>query len=170
MPIKPGDIILYSVSADSEIISRIVAAGQLLLGIGSGDELYSHVAIASYTPGWQYEAKLPRSGRFPIDIARPYEVWRIGNPTDDQRMKIVRWCIENSGSLYNFTGLLTDGLIALKHTYVCSQFGQSACRAGGIMLHGNKRIFAPDDFPGQPGARRIARYEPLPDYRKRRTA
>ena len=156
-----GDLILYNVNGRSEFISRLVGAGQLILGIGHSREVYSHVAVMSDRKGYQFEAKVPRAGEFPIDDSREYEVWRIGDPTDAQRDDILRWCRKHAGDWYNLTGLLTDGLVALRRTYVCSQFGGRAYKAAGIRIssEGN-RVLAPDAIPDAPGARCIARYAP----------
>lgn len=157
----PGDLILYNVTGNSELISRLVAAAQLSLGIGGGSEVYSHVAVLSDRPGWQFEAKFPLTGHFPIDTSRSYEIWRIGKPTPDQRKGILNWCREHEGHLYNLSGLLTDGLIALRGTYVCSQFGATSYAANGIRIKAEgHRVLAPDVIPDAKGAKRVLRYDP----------
>lgn len=47
----PGDIILYPASGASSLTSRLVVAGEVLAGFGSGLEQYSHAAILSSKPG-----------------------------------------------------------------------------------------------------------------------
>ena len=163
MLVKPADWILYTVTGQSELISRAVAAAQLLLGIGHGREVYSHVALVSERPEWQYESKFPFPGHFPVDISRPYEIWRIGDPSDTQRLRALEWCHRHIGIRfpYNLSGLLTDGLVAARRSYVCSQYAAAAWHSAGVKVspEGN-RILAPDVIPDFPGARLIKRYEP----------
>ena len=168
---KPGDWILYNVDGRSEFISRAVAAGQLLLGIGHGREAYSHVALVSERPQWQYESKFPFPGHYPIDITRAYEVWRIGDPTSAQRAKALNWCQRHIGARYpyNMSGLLTDGLVALRRSYVCSQYAAAAWAAAGVRVSAEgQRILAPDVIPDFLGARMILRYEPPAVFTSRR--
>ena len=113
--------------------------------------------------GWQYESKFPFPGHFPIDITRPYEVWRLGEPTDAQRAKALNWCHRHQGVRvpYNMSGLLTDGLVALRRSYVCSQYAAAAWAAAGVKVSAEgQRVLAPDVIPDFPGARMICRYEP----------
>lgn len=163
MIVKPADWILYVVNGRSEFISRSVAAAQLLLGIGHGNEVYSHAALVSERQGWQYESKFPFPGHFPIDITRAYEIWRIGDPSDCQRAKALNWCHRHQGIRYpyNMSGLLTDGLVSLRRSYVCSQYAAAAWRSAGVKVSAEgQRVLAPDVIPDFPGARMISRYEP----------
>ena len=163
MTVKPADWILYNVTGKSELISRLVAAGQLAFGIGHGKEVYSHVALVSEREGWQYESKFPVPGHFPIDITRSYEVWRIGDPTDRQRHKALEWCHRHQGIRfpYNLSGLLTDGLVALRRSYVCSQYAAAAWASAGVKVSAEgQRVLAPDVIPDFPGAHRVSIYEP----------
>ncbi len=156
---QPGDFILYPCDPRSAFSSRFVGAGELLVGLGGrGKQMYSHAAILSFTSGWQYEAKFPFTGRFKIDTSRVYEVWRIGDPTEKQRLQIVRWCRQHEGDCYNLIGVLTAGLIELPGTYYCSQFACLAYVSAG--LHPGDLIMSPNSIPQYPGARMIHRYVP----------
>lgn len=154
---KPGDIILYP--CDRELSSRIVGAGELLLGVGEADRIqYSHAAIMAMTPGYQYEAKFPLTGRFKIDTSRVYEVWRIGDPTPEQRLGIIRWCREREHRLYDLLGVLTRGRLSIPGTYYCSRFACLAYASQG--LHPGDLIMSPNSIPMYPGAQMIRRFEP----------
>ena len=156
--IYPGDVILYSANATSKsIISRAVVAGEILAGIG-GKGLYSHAAVVATTPGYQYEAKFPFTGRFKIDTSRPYEVWRLGPLTEGERLGIVRWCQDHRGYPYDLPGLLTFGLLKLPGFFYCSRF---ACLAyASVGRHPGDLIMSPDSIPLYPGARMIGKFSP----------
>lgn len=121
MPPRPGDVILYPITPRSGWTSRFVGAAELAVGVGQGAVQYSHAAIMSEKTGWQYEAKWPRVGHYPIDARRIAEVWNLGHPTHDQRVQILAYCREHEGDWYNMLGLLTGGLLGLPRTEVCSQ-------------------------------------------------
>lgn len=159
----PGDAILYPVTPKSEFISRTVAAAQLLLGLGHGLEGFSHIAIKSDRPGYQWEAKVPWVGEYKIDTSRIYETWRICDLSDEQRIGILRECRARKGNLYNLTGLFTDGRIILPHTEVCSQLFDETYR-GGAHVRMNReggRMLAPDEVVDYPGARMLCRHKPV---------
>lgn len=157
----PGDLILYPVSGRSAMTSRLVAAGELLLGAGRGLEQYSHVAVASESVGRQWEWKWPRAGEFRIDKSRPYEVWRLGNPSEKQRQKILYYCELARGEWYNMLGLLTFGLVGLPRTAVCSQGAARAYAFAGIKINAEgKPLVSPNAVADYPGARMLYRYEP----------
>ncbi len=153
-----GDIVLYPAGPKSEFSSRLVIAGEIMAGLGAGLEMYSHAAILANSPGYQFEAKFPFTGWFKIDTSRSYEIWRIGNPTLNQRAQIINWCKSRLGKLYNIVGVLTFGLIELPDTYYCSQFACLAYASAG--LHPGDKIMSPDSIPQYPGARMIYRYVP----------
>jgi hypothetical protein len=158
---KPGDLILYTVSGRSGWTSKLVAIGQLLVGVGRGTEQYSHVAILSNRPGRQWEWKFPRSGEFRVDRTRAYEVWRIGEPNEYQRQRILDYCAVCRGEWYNLIGLFTDGLLGLPHTAVCSQGAGRAYEFSGIRIGTEGKTFpAPDAIPDAHGAHLIERYCP----------
>lgn len=145
MPIQPADLILYEATPRDALITRMVGATQLLLGAGSRPITYSHVAIAAYEDGWQYESKWPRSGHFPVDQGRSYEVWRLKGSDAGRRAAILLDCMRHSGELYPLDTLATFGLITHRHAMVCSQWAAARCLAGG---YGFERegfpIVAPD--------------------------
>jgi len=153
-----GDVILYPAGPQSELTARVVAAGEALAGIGAGFEGYSHAAILSYTPGYQWEAKFPLTGIYPIDTSRVYEVWRLGEPTDEQRARILRWCLDHNGRLYDLLGVVTVGRLRCPGTYYCSEYACLAYAAAG--LHPGDKIMSPNSLPEYPGARLIDRYVP----------
>lgn len=153
-----GDFILYPAGPKSAWSSRLVVAGEIMAGLGGGLEMYSHAAILSNTPGYQFEATFPFTVRSKIDTSRPYEIWRVGSPTMLQRSLILKWCKDHVGKLYNIIGVLTFGLIELPDTYYCSQFGCLAYAAAG--LHPGDAIMSPDSIPQYSGARMICRYTP----------
>lgn len=157
---RQGDIILYPVTPKSGWTSRLVAAGEMALGIGNSLEAYSHAAILT-EDGQEWEAKWPRIGKFPIDRTRIFEVWNVGNPTDDQRRAILLEAATHKGDWYNMTGLLSDGRLWIPHTEVCSQLVGICYKAGGIHLKKEgQRILAPNVIVDYPGARMVQRYYP----------
>lgn len=153
--VLPGDVILYPATGRSALSSRLVIAGEIIAGMGAGIEEYSHAAIVASTPGCQFEATFPFTCRSAIDVSRPYEIWRLGEPTQEQRRKILSWCGTHLGDLYNLTGVLSFGYINLPNTYYCSQFACLAYAAAD--LHPGDRIMSPDSIPLYPGARMIDR-------------
>jgi hypothetical protein len=157
MPL-PGDAILYPAGPRSELTARIVAAGEELAGMGKGFEGYSHAAIMAQEQGWQWEAKFPLTGRYLIDTSRVYEVWRLGNPTPDQRLKALKWCRQNKNRLYDLLGVLTFGRLRMPGTFYCSEFACMAYAAAG--LHPGDKIMSPNSLPEYPGAQMIYRYKP----------
>lgn len=154
----PGDVILYPANGRSALSSRLVAAGEILAGFGKGLKQYSHAAIVAESIGYQYEATFPRTCYSMIDVARGYEVWRVGEPTKEQRQRILIWCREHVGDFYNLTGVLTAGLIRLPNTYYCSQFAGLSWRAAGYKI--GDKIMSPDSIPDTPRAHCVARYAP----------
>lgn len=155
---KPGDVILYPANGKSALSSRLVVAGEIIAGLGGGLEQYSHAAVLSQTPGKQYEATFPFTGHYPIDTSRTYEVWRLGDPSDAQRRRILDWCRSKRGKLYNLLGVLTCGKLQLPDTYYCSQFACLAYAAAGIVA--GDAIMSPDSIPQFKGAEMILRVEP----------
>lgn len=154
---QPGDIILYPTGGGGAWSSRLVAAGEILVGMGRGLEVYSHAAILD-SPGYQYEATFPRTGRFKIDTKRVYEVWRIGKLTDGQRERILLWCKAHVGRWYNLLGVLTGGIIELPGTYYCSQFAGRAYQAAGLGI--GDEIMSPSSIPDSEGAKMVYRFTP----------
>lgn len=154
----PGDVIQYVVDPHSAWSSKAVAMGEMWAGCGHGFEFYSHSTILSDQPGMQWEAKFPRTGHFPIDVTRTYEIWRVGNLDQHDRNNVLRWCKAHEGHLYNLTGVLTLGWIELPGTYYCSQFVGLAYKEVGLTIGDD--IMSPDSLPDFPGARMITRYEP----------
>lgn len=149
---KPGDVVLYPVSGKSSLSSRIIAAGELLAGFGNGMEQYSHASILD-VDGWQFEAYFPRTRYSKIDQNRRYEIWRLGNPTDSERTRILGWCKAHVGDLYNLTGVLTANLIRIPGTYYCSQFAGLAYAAIGKKI--GDKIISPDSVADYPFARKL---------------
>lgn len=144
MDLQPGDIVLYPVTPRSELLSKLVAIGEMLLGAGKSNDSYSHAAVWE-SDGWEYEAKWPRTGYYRIDHRRPIEVWRIEGMTQDQRKKIIHWCATHCGEWYNLIGLLTFGLIGFHRTAVCSQFVGRAYAAAGVHIGlEGKRLLSPN--------------------------
>ncbi len=130
-----------------------------MAGLGGGMTMYSHAAILALSPGWEYEAKFPFTGRFKIDTSRPYEIWRIGDPSLNERAQIIKWCKEHEGDLYNLVGVATLGLVNLPNTYYCSQFACLAYASAG--LHPGDKIMSPDSIPQYPHAKMIYNYSPV---------
>lgn len=157
----PGNVILYPVTGRSGWTSKFVAIGELLFGSGHGLELYSHVAIVSERPGYQWEWKWPFAGEFPIDHKRIYEVWEVGTPSDVQRQRILDYCVSCRGEWYNMIGLLTFGLLGLKRTAVCSQGAGRAYAHAGIHISAQgKPLLSPNAIADKRTARMITRHEP----------
>lgn len=142
---RPGDIVLYPVSGCDSWESRIVGIGQLMFGSGKGHEQFSHAAVLSEKPGWEWEAKWPRVGHYAIDQARNYEVRRPKRYTDEQRQKVLSWFGVHAGDRYDLVCLLTFGLVQLPGAAVCSQAVDLALRFAGAHpdLEG-KHILFPD--------------------------
>lgn len=157
---KPADLVLYTADGGDEL-SRVVGAAQLVLHAGHSKRLYSHVAMLAYTPGYQWEAKFPFVGRFPIDITRPYEVWQVPGLTHGQRLDILHEAQRHNGDLYNLLGLFTDGRLSWRHAEVCSQLAGICYAKGGVdFSKEGMRILAPDMIPDYPGIRMIYRHIP----------
>jgi len=155
----PGDIVLYPVSGKDGWESRIVGIGQLLFGSGRGHEQFSHAALLSTTPGWEWEAKWPRVGHFEIDQSRDYEVRRPRVYTEEQRRKVLAWFSVHNRDRYDLLCLLTFGLIQHKGMEVCSQAVDLALLYAGV--HPNlegERILSPDA---------LADFAPIVIYRHR---
>lgn len=161
----PGDIILYPVTPRSALTSRLIAAGELLIGAGRGMESYSHAAILAEDMRHQFEAKWPKTGRFRIDSSRIYEVWNVGNPSDSQRIRILDYCLDHEGEWYNMIGLLTGGLLGLPRTAVCSQFAGYAYSAAQLKINPEgQRLLSPNAISDYPEARMVRRFFP-PNHR-----
>lgn len=155
---QPGDVVLYPADGRSAWSSRLVVAGEILAGLGRGLEQYSHAAVLSDKPGHQFEATFPKTGEFPVDAARVLEVWRVGEPTQAQRHRILDWCRARKGKWYNLTGVLTLNLVRLPGSYYCSQFACLALAEAGIIA--GDAIMSPDSIPDARGARMIERRYP----------
>ena len=153
MQVLPGDVILYPAGPKSALSSRLVVAGEIVAGLGNGMRQYSHAAIVAYTPGWQFEAVFPFTCRSKIDTSRPYEIWRLGELTHEERIQVLRWCQEHVGHPYNLIGVLTAGYVNLPGTYYCSQFACLAYESVG--RHPGDKIKSPDSIPEYPKAMMI---------------
>jgi hypothetical protein len=141
----PGDVVLYTVSGCDSWESRIVGIGQLIFGAGRGHEQFSHAAVLSHRPGWEYEAKWPRIGHFEIDQSRDYEIRRPKHYTEHQRYEVLLWFRSHEGDLYDLVCLLTFGLIQLPGAEVCSQAVDLALRFSGAHPdREGKNILSPD--------------------------
>jgi hypothetical protein len=155
----PGDIVLYPVSGKDGWESRIVGIGQLLFGSGRGHEQFSHAALLSTTPGWEWEAKWPRVGHFEIDQSRDYEVRRPREYTEEQRRKVLAWFAAHKGNRYDLACLFTFGLIQLPNAEVCSQaVDRALLYAGNHPDLEGKHILSPDA---------LADFAPVVIYRHR---
>lgn len=158
---KPGDLILYPVNGRSGWASKFVAVFEIILGAGHDFEQYSHVAIVGEQEGTQWEWKWPRSGCFPVDASRAYEVWRVGDPSPSQRRRILEYCSQHSGEVYNLIGLLTFGLLGLPRTAVCSQGAGRAYKNAHIMIgKEGKPLLSPNAIPDYKGAEMVVRVKP----------
>jgi hypothetical protein len=158
---RPADIILYPVTPRSGWTSRLVAAGEMILGSGKGAELYSHAALVSYSPGLQWEAKVPWVGLYRIDKTRTYEVWRLPGMTDEMREIILDEAKSHKGDWYNLIGLLTAGLLGPRNQEVCSQLvGICYAKAGIKIGKEGLLLLSPDAIADYPGARMIQRVIP----------
>lgn len=155
---QAADIILYPANGRSALSSRLVAAAEILAKKGDGFEQYSHAAILSDDPKRQYEAVFPWSRYDLIDTSRPYEIWRIGDPTPLQRRLIIGWCRRHVPRVYNLLGVLTDDRIRIPGTYYCSQFAGEAYADASIKI--GDAIMSPDSIPDTPGAQLVWRYKP----------
>jgi hypothetical protein len=168
---KPGDVNLYPVTPGSGWTSEAVAIGEWAAGAGRPNavEFYSHATIRSTVNGYQFEAKWPKTGHFQEDSKRVIEVWRIGEPTVEQRVAIIDWARKHEGEWYNMLGLLTGGLLGLSHTAVCSQFVGEAYAAAGIHIgKEGLKLLSPNAIADFHGARCIGRYVPGQGYEKAR--
>lgn len=151
-------MILFPVTPHSSLASRIVAAAEIVCGVGWGLEGYSHCAIMSEKPGFQWEAKWPRVGLYPTQQSRPREVWRIEGLTLDQRRLILEYCATQQGNRYNVIGLLSYGLLAPRHQEVCSQLvGNAYEHAKRPLCKEGKRIMSPNSIPDDWGAHMLER-------------
>jgi len=157
---KPGDVILYPADGMSSLASRLVAAGELLAGLGKGLVQYSHAAILD-VEGYQFEAYFPKTRYSKIDQKRLYEIWRLGEITPAERQRILGWCKAHVGRWYNLIGVLTADHIRIPDTYYCSQFAGLAYAAIGKKV--GDRIMSPDSIPDFPGAKKIFTNEPIID-------
>jgi uncharacterized protein YycO len=154
---QPGDIIIYPAGPTSQLSSRIIIAGEIMAGFGSGLEMYSHASVYAGS-GMQYEATFPKTRLSKIDNSRVYEIWNLNNPTPEQRSKIIEWCKAHVGVFYNLIGVVTFGILSFPGSYYCSQF---ACLAyNSVGLHPGDRIMSPDSIPAYYGANMIYRYIP----------
>ena len=141
----PGDIVLYPVSGCDSWESRIVGIGQLMFGSGHSHEQFSHAAVLSTKPGYEWEAKWPRVGHYAIDQTRDYEVRRPRHYDEHHRIKVLAWFQAHRGDLYDLVCLLTFGLIQLPGAAVCSQAVDLALRfAGARPDREGKLILSPD--------------------------
>lgn len=157
LPILPADIVMYPMDP-KEWSSRVVAAGECLVGLGSSNRQYTHAGVVAERPGYAWEAVFPFSGCHPIDTSRAYEIWRPASITDVQRTNILHWCEHHDGDLYNLVGVLTAGRVRLPGTYFCSEY---ACFAyDSVGLHPGDLIKDPDSIPQYPGMERTFVYDP----------
>lgn len=155
---KPADLILYT-AAGGDDLSRAVGAGQFVLGIGKSKRLYSHVALKAFSPGFQHEAKFPFVGFFPIDITRPYEVWRLPGMTHEKAAAMIHEAMRHHGDIYGLATLFTAGRLVLRHEEVCSQLIDMCAKKAGYHFDKERLgILAPDSIPDYPGIRMVYRY------------
>ena len=162
---RHGDIVLYSVTGQSEDSSKLVATAELWFGRGRSAARYSHVGIRSYSPGRNYESRWPVSGLFDIDPHRSYDIVRIEGMSDDQLHEVVDDCARHSGEWYPLDTLVTFGLIRHKNMKVCSQWAAARFAKAGVHFHKEGMpIVSPDaiaDFKTEKyQARVIYRHDP----------
>ena len=152
---RAGDIILYPVTPQSSIASRLVAIGELLLGQGNNQKEYSHVALLE-KDGYQLEAIFPKIRRSKINPQRPYEIWRIDELTDAQRAIVLNWAYDKLGEWYNLLYVLSFGLIKIRHEEVCCTYVGDAYAWAGIRFNYTE----PDSIANSPKARLILEVRP----------
>jgi hypothetical protein len=156
---EPADIVLFPVIGGvSSLASRLVTAGEDLLGIGRSLERYSHVAILANSPGMQYEAKWPRTGLFRTEERRPREIWHAWSLTKDQRYRILCYCQEHKGEFYGLIKILSFGLINSVHLPVCSSFaGYAYASAGFHISPEGEKLVSPNVIADDRRFRMVAR-------------
>lgn len=148
---QPGDLILYPVTGKSWWVSRLIGAVQLIFGVGKKKTLYSHVAIFSQEHRgklFEFESRWPRSGQYPVDTSRPFEIWELLDVDDEKRSRIIRWCVDHQGERYPLFTLVSFGIARFKHEAVCSQWAARAYASVGIHFSKEgERIVSPDVMP-----------------------
>lgn len=129
----PGDLIFYPVTPRSGFVPRLIASVQLWRGEGSGKTMYSHVAIADFEPGWQFEAYVPRSRRSRIPDGRDVEVWRVRGALPGHAEAVLHWARTHTGQWYDL-GRALFGAFKMAHSNICTTFVASAWQEAGFDL------------------------------------
>ena len=144
-----GDAIFLKVAPSGNIVSRLIGAAQLALGLGKGDATeYSHVAI-DMGDGTLVEAYFPRARRVAIGpriAGCSVEWWGVLGASDAQRQLACEAAKDRVGEFYNILFLpwkWTD-----KRLEYCSQLFNDCYEAAGIDLDDKDEIVSPDDLAG----------------------
>ena len=154
---QPGDILFYKTTPKSGLTHRIIAAGELLLGLGNGDVQYNHVSIVSTFTGFQYEAVWPRLRYSKINWDDPcIEIWRYRGITHEQAGAVLRAASVRLGEHYDLVLFLT-GFLKSQHAEICTGYVVDSFTAAKLSLAsgGDKRL-APNVLSQDPALDRIA--------------
>jgi hypothetical protein len=155
--VRPGDILFYRVTPESSIISRIVAAFQMLAGDGSSETMYSHVGMVDPVDNeYQIDAYWPRVRRSKIEWAhRRIDVYRLTNVRDLQISMMVAAAYGMIGQRYDLINLLF-GWLDNKRAQICTTLISESARIAGIDLEISPgKLITPNELAESPRLMRI---------------
>lgn len=144
---RPGDLLLYSVTPKSGVVSRLIATVELWRKEGDYKTQYSHVSVVSSKQDYQFEAMFPKTRESQIDWTDPrIELWRVKDSTSDQVTQVLSWCRAHVNCYYD-VGQVFMGFFRLSNTYSCTKFArQSWLDAGRDIVPGAGKFIGPNDL------------------------
>lgn len=129
-----GDLVFYKVTPRGSLLARLIGAGELLAGEGSGPVMYYHVALI--VDGDEIvEATWPRVRRSRFNPTDPSaEVMRVSGAPAAAREVAVRTALESVGDWYNPLDFFTAAFRS-RRGEICSRLVKDAWAAAGVDLY-----------------------------------
>lgn len=130
---KPGDLLFYKVTPQSNWIARLIAIAQIWRKEGDGSTQYSHVSIITHRLT-QIEAVWPKVKESDVDwSSERLELWRINNISYLQAADIVLHAVQRIGQWYDL-GNFFFGLFPSKQRQICTTLVTEAAKDVNITL------------------------------------
>jgi len=154
--LKPGDVLLCRVGPNALWSSKFIDLAQKLIGRGTADQDYCHVAIVDSDTDFLMEARWPKTRKWRIDWTHMddryvVEVWRVKGVTPVKVKLALTWAHEHLGEWYDLP-LFLFGWINFSKAEVCSTFVQKAWKNAGVIFQNTisygkeQNLITPDEI------------------------
>lgn len=161
MILRPGDLLLFRISASSNWLDRLIGWGQRKIHQAPTDASYCHVAIVGPDSLSIYEAVWPRIHNVVLEIEKIQktlilETYRVKGITPEQVERVMAAAKRGVGKRYDVLAILTFGLLQMGPMAVCSQFAYECFLDADIVLCPWADLESPDNIAASPCLIRVA--------------